>query len=235
MKILVTAATSLEIKPFLQYLEQHSQQVSDYRFRLTGCEVDVLIAGIGMMHTAFSLGKYLTLHTPHVAIQAGICGTFRKDWHLGAVVAVEREHLADLGAEDNDQFKDLFDISLWKESQHPFTGTSLVNTFHAWPLTQDLPAASGVSVNRVSGSAPTIALLEAKYQPDTESMEGAAFHYACLQENIPFLQIRSISNYVEIRDKSKWQIPTAVKNLNDELVRTVEQLCAHYTTAIKNF
>ncbi len=235
MKILVTAATTLEIQPFLHFLEHNSQRVSNHKYRLSVCEIDILIAGIGMMHTAYSLGRYLSLHTPHVAIQAGIGGTFRKDWPLGSVVAIEKEYLADLGAEDNDQFKDLFDISLWQPDQRPFTGISLVNDFSTWPLPVDLPAATGISVNLVSGSAPTIARLEAKYQPEVESMEGAAFHYACLEQNIPFLQLRSLSNYVEVRDKSKWQIPQAVKSLNDTLTLTVQQLAEHYSVAIKNF
>jgi futalosine hydrolase len=35
-------------------------------------------------------------------------------------------------------------------------------------------------------------------------MEGAALHYTCLMEKIPFMQLRSISNYIAERDKSKW-------------------------------
>ena len=44
-------------------------------------------------------------------------------------------------------------------------------------------------------------------------MEGAAFFYVCLCENIPFLQIRAISNYVEQRNEKNWNIPLAIKNL----------------------
>lgn len=219
MKLLVTAATTLEIQPFLQFLDQHRPTLS-----AANCEIDILIAGIGMMHTAFSLGRHLILHKPDIAIQAGIAGTFRHDWELGQVVTVKREYLADLGAEDNDQFKDLFDIQLWQPSQTPFTGTCLENTFAGLPELPPLPIATGVSVNLVSGSEATIRKLVGKYDPDVESMEGAAFHYACLLENIPFLQLRSLSNYVEIRDKSKWKIPLAVKTLNEELVRTVQTL-----------
>lgn len=219
MKILVTAATTLEIQPFLQYLDQHIPAL-----KAANCNIDVLIAGIGMMHTAFSLGRHLVVNRPDIAIQAGIGGSFRHNWELGQVVLIKREYLADLGAEDNDQFKDLFDIQLWQPSQPPFTGNSLVNTFAGLPEVPPLPTATGVSVNLVSGSEPTIQKLVAKYAPDIESMEGAAFHYACLLEEIPFLQLRSISNYVEIRDKSKWKIPLAVKTLNDELIKTVETL-----------
>jgi len=63
-----------------------------------------------------------------------------------------------------------------------------------------------------------------KYNPAVESMEGAAFHYACLLEKIPFFQLRSISNYVEVRDKSKWKIPLAIQQLNENLITYIEHL-----------
>ncbi|HVI46555.1 MAG TPA: futalosine hydrolase [Chitinophaga sp.] len=224
MKILVTAATTLEIQPFLDFLQQHGETLKARQYRLGHCEIDVVIAGIGMMHTAFSLGGYFAVNKPDMALQGGIAGTFRHNWELGTAVVIEKEYLADLGAEDNDQFKDLFDIQLWQPSQQPFTGTALVNTFAGLPFAPALPSATGVSVNLVSGSRLTIDRLENRYAPDTESMEGAAFHYACLTHGIPFLQLRTLSNYVEVRDKSRWRIPLAVKALNEELVKTVETL-----------
>jgi futalosine hydrolase len=51
-------------------------------------------------------------------------------------------------------------------------------------------------------------------------MEGIAFHYACKQAKIPFLQIRAISNYVTPRNKSEWEIPLAIQNLNQYLIET---------------
>ncbi|HEY0274233.1 MAG TPA: hypothetical protein VGC22_13660, partial [Chitinophaga sp.] len=84
----------------------------------------------------------------------------------------------------------------------------------------------------VSGSASTITRLETRYQPQVESMEGAAFHYACLVEKVPFLQLRSISNYVEVRDKSKWKIGLAVKHLNDALLQLVQGMVVQNAHAI---
>jgi futalosine hydrolase len=55
-------------------------------------------------------------------------------------------------------------------------------------------------------------------------MEGAAFHFVCLQQKIPFIQIRSISNSVGERDKTKWVIKDAVNNLNSELVKLINDL-----------
>jgi futalosine hydrolase len=42
-------------------------------------------------------------------------------------------------------------------------------------------------------------------------------------ENIPFLQVRSLSNFVGERDKSKWQIKEAIENLNKELIPIISK------------
>lgn len=216
MKVLITAATLPEIKPLADWLEQE---------RTDGKEIKVLITGIGMFSTAYQLGKHLAAERPDLAIQAGIAGSFRRDWAIGDTVLVKQEVLGDLGAEDNGQYRDLFDIGLWQYDMPPFTHHHLINTLRNLPAgALQLPQGTGVTVNTVSGSAPTIARLEQKYQPDLESMEGAAFHYCCLQENIPFLQLRAISNYVEVRDKSKWNIPLAVQNLNNTLRSLLQEL-----------
>jgi futalosine hydrolase len=55
-------------------------------------------------------------------------------------------------------------------------------------------------------------------------MEGAALHYVCLMENIPFLQIRSISNYAGQRNKAKWNFNDSIQNLNRELVSFFNRL-----------
>jgi futalosine hydrolase len=57
-----------------------------------------------------------------------------------------------------------------------------------------------------------------------ESMEGAALHYVCLSEKIPFLQLRGVSNYAGERNKSKWKLKEAIGNLNKELIRLLEDL-----------
>jgi len=176
-----------------------------------------------MMHTAYQLGREFAANRPDIAIQAGIAGCFDHSWEMGKVVIIDKEQLGDLGVEDDQSFKDLFDIQLWKPDQAPFINKQLVNTFENLPFLPDLPKVAGVTINTVSGSERTRNKLVELYNPAVESMEGAAFHYACLQENIPFLQLRSISNYVEVRDKSKWKIPLAIKTLNESLIKYIEQ------------
>ncbi|UYQ93492.1 futalosine hydrolase [Chitinophaga horti] len=220
MKILVTAATAAEIGPFIAYLEEHGQQIAQHTYTLFKNEIHVLPAGIGMMHTAYHVGKALLTVRPDLAIQAGIAGCFHHDWPLGEVVLIHEEVLGDLGVEEKDAYKDLFDTGLWKENTPPFQGRSLFNPIDRTTLRR----AKSVTINTVTGTQPTIDKLAGKYAPDIESMEGAAFHYICLSEGVPFLQLRSISNYVEIRDKSKWNIPLAIKNLNQALIHTLKEL-----------
>ena len=63
-----------------------------------------------------------------------------------------------------------------------------------------------------------------KFNADIESMEGAAFHYVCLLRKANFVQIRSISNIVGERDKTKWKMKEAIASLNNELEKLIQQL-----------
>nr|MBA3901986.1 futalosine hydrolase [Bacteroidota bacterium] len=78
-----------------------------------------------------------------------------------------------------------------------------------------LSKVKGISVNQVHGEEKAIEKVVQRLNPDTESMEGAAFFYACFSEGLPCVQIRAISNYVEKRNRENWDIPLAVKNLNE--------------------
>ena len=55
-------------------------------------------------------------------------------------------------------------------------------------------------------------------------MEGAAFLFCCMKENIPCVQIRSISNFVEKRNKDNWNIPLAIENLHKEIIKILEAI-----------
>jgi futalosine hydrolase len=55
-------------------------------------------------------------------------------------------------------------------------------------------------------------------------MEGAAFMFVCELENIPYVQIRAVSNYVEKRNREAWNIPLAIVNLNKQVFEIIDQL-----------
>jgi futalosine hydrolase len=81
----------------------------------------------------------------------------------------------------------------------------------------DLKKVSAITVNTTHGCKKSIDLFKNKFNADIETMEGAAFFYVCLNEGVKFFQIRTISNFVEERNEANWNIPLAIKNLNQQL------------------
>ncbi|GFP22067.1 futalosine hydrolase [Candidatus Hakubella thermalkaliphila] len=56
-----------------------------------------------------------------------------------------------------------------------------------------------------------------------ENMEGAAVAHVCTMYGIPMLEIRGISNIVEDRDKSKWDIKKAAENCQKIMLALVKE------------
>ena len=62
----------------------------------------------------------------------------------------------------------------------------------------------------------------ARCAPQVESMEGAAFMYACLLRDLPFAQVRAVSNVVEPRNRDAWKMREAVTHLNETALEILE-------------
>jgi len=211
MKILLTAATTFEIEPTLQQIEKKGL--------LTQTEIAVLITGIGPVNTTFLLTKAVISNKPDLVVQAGIAGSFNyEDLPAGKTVLVKYDALGDLGMEEKGKFTTVFDAGFAGKNHLPFTDGWLINP-HSLLNNSPLPVVRSVTINKVSDSLVQKQQLMATFAAQTETMEGAALHYVCLQQSIPFLQIRSISNEVGERDKSKWKVKEAVENLNAELIK----------------
>ncbi len=226
MNILIVAATSFEIQPLLDHLEKKFVRSGPFTFQKGNVEVSVLITGVGLPLMAYAVGKVLSSKNFHLAINAGIAGAFGRELQIGSVVQVVSERFADLGVQEADgRFTDVHELGLIETGQAPFEGGKLAN--EAAARFNFLPAAHGLSVNKAHGYPPDIEAIRAKY-PDAqvESMEGAAFFYACLMEGISFLEIRAISNYIEARNREKWNIPLAIGRLNEVLAELVGSLFA---------
>jgi len=185
--------------------------------------LDICITGVGIAASTYTLTKAFQKNYD-LAIQAGIAGSFDKAIKLGTLVFINSEQFGDLGAEDHYKFIDIFELGLLETSNIPYTEKELITPVQDIHRKIDLQKVKGITVNTVAGSAFTIRSRMEAYAAQVESMEGAAFHYVCLKEKIPFAQIRCISNYIEPRDKSKWQIKEAVINLNKWLIDFIESL-----------
>jgi futalosine hydrolase len=170
-----------------------------------------------MTFTAYHLTRALYTHKYDLVINAGIAGSFRDELSIGTVVNVQSEQICDLGIEECDSVVSLFDAGFMETCQFPFENGRMINPNNFREL--ELASVHGVTGNISHGSPLSISRITCDFNPDVESMEGAAIFYVCLHEKVPFLEIRAISNYVESRDTTKWDIPLAIENLTDELFR----------------
>ncbi|HTK18646.1 MAG TPA: futalosine hydrolase [Mucilaginibacter sp.] len=203
MRVLVVSATEFEV----------GDLKSEVRSRKS--EVDFLVTGVGMVATAFSLGRHLAANQYDLAINLGIAGSFDRDIPLGEVVEVIEDSFSELGAEDDETFLPIETLGF---GESIFKTDTRLSTYAG----QQLKQVSAITVNTVHGHDPSIQKLIGRIQPQLESMEGAAFFYACKQVSVPCLQIRAVSNYVEKRNRDAWQIGLAIKNLNSFAIGFIE-------------
>ncbi len=208
MRILIISATQIEVEFAKMQLNENYN-------------ISFLVTGIGILATAITLTKYLMRNRPDLIIQVGIAGSFNQNSDLGSVVLVQEEILGDMGVEENGVWKDLFISKLSDPDTPPFTKGRLLNK-HVLSLNKSgLPLVSAITVNEITTRPQRILQQQLIYNPHIETMEGAVLHYLCNDFEIPYLQIRGLSNYIGERDKSYWKIKEAVENSNKVLLDLV--------------
>jgi futalosine hydrolase len=216
-KILLHCATAAELEPAIQFL-QTFKGYQNNTYKLPKTELTLCVSGAGMVKTAFALGQ-LSDQTFDLAIQAGIAGCFT-NLAAGTLVRVDEDCFSEMGAQDNTDFLSMDTLGLGEQKQkilYPYRHRFL----------DLLPKMKGITVNTVHGNEQSIQEVIKLYQPDVESMEGAAFVYAANQSGWPALQLRSISNKVEKRNRAAWNIPVAIHSLNTFLINFLKELNEH--------
>ncbi len=214
MKLLIVYATPGEISlpDEVKETARHGK-VLQYSYAGT-LEISVLVTGAGMIPTAFHLQKELAKNKYHLVINAGVAGCFDKAVALGSVFLVTEDCFSEMGAEDGDEFISMTGLGLQDPDEAPFKSGKLINeNTYGIPAAEALVKAKAITVNKVHGNTSEIEKVKKLFGADLESMEGAAFFYVCLSENIPCMQIRAVSNLIEKRNRNAWNIPLALKNL----------------------
>jgi futalosine hydrolase len=219
MNILVVSATHFEVKPLLDFLGIAMPGLGTHNANIDfeEKEIQVLITGVGMVNTAFIMGKHVQKNYDLV-INAGVCGAFNRSLELGQLVNVTEDVLSEMGAEDGEGFLTYDQLNL--PGSHIYSG----HNKESYLMVELLKKVKGITVNTVHGNVKSIENVLKLYNPEVESMEGAAFFAACSGIHRNCIQIRAISNYVEKRDKEKWQMALAIKNLNDFLITFIKNV-----------
>jgi len=192
MKILLVAATK--------------EEIIEEKFK----DCDMMVTGVGMVNTTFSLTKRLSKKSYDLVINMGVAGSFSDEIKIGDVVEVIEDILSEIGFENGNSFSE-------------FINFSIENSFKVGEKT-NLKKAKGITVNTVHGNKKTITEIVKRLNPDVESMEGAACFMACEQFEIPCIQIRAVSNKVEKRNTENWDLSLAISNLNTEVEKIIDSL-----------
>ena len=169
-----------------------------------------LTTGVGMLNAAINLTKELHENKYDLVINMGVAGSFSSKIKIGDVVEVTEDCFSEIGFEDGESFSEFSDFDI-KDRFIVAARTSLRKV-------------RAITVNTVHGNQNSIDNIIERLDPDIESMEGAAIFQVCDEMKIPCMQIRSISNKVEIRNKDNWQLDLAIRNLNLEIEKIIHSL-----------
>jgi futalosine hydrolase len=209
LRLLIVAATAAEVAPVVARIGASSDRH------------EVLITGVGMVATAAHCSRTLAKTHFDVALNVGVCGSFDESLAPGAVVHVVSDRIAELGAEDGDTFLSIDALHLLG----PGDRAEISNSNPPASRTLDaLAQVRGITVNTVHGRESSIAEVVRRFRPQVESMEGAAFMYACTLEGVRFAQIRAVSNIVERRNRQAWRLPEAIAAAGAAALSVLEEL-----------
>ena len=195
---------------------------------------NLVITGIGAVNTAHALTQYLaTKPKPSLVIQTGIAGAYvPAGVAVGSVLLADTEIYGDLGVLTPDGWRPMEEIGI------PLVDASASQParFNYFPLDAALVAraasAAGTSrvartgkfltVSQVTGVRALGDALYGRFDALCESMEGAAAAHVCALHDVPFLEVRGISNLVEDRNRAKWRIKEAADAAQAVTLRLIE-------------
>jgi len=155
-----------------------------------GC--DCLVSGVGILATALSLSRAFQGKNYKNAIQMGIAGAYRSSGlNIGDVVEVESDCI--------------LEFLPWEPNTFFASG--------ALPFEKKLKDVKGATVLNCT-STEEIGNIRGK-SAQIETMEGAAFFAVCKEYGVQAVQVRAISNYAALYNKSEWKIETALAGLKN--------------------
>ena len=222
--ILILTATGLEQSLLRESLSDTTTDTVGHRNRvvgnLGGKSITLLETGIGIANTAQALTEAILDSLPEFAIQIGVGGAYlTSSLKVGDLAIATTESYGHLGVitPDGWQSAEEIGIPLLRADQDYYNTFPLDSELasHAHKIIQrehpEFAVHSGpfVTVEQCSGLTSTGNQLAERFSAICENMEGAAAAHICKLYDLPFLEIRSISNLVENRDKEKWDLSGA--------------------------
>lgn len=231
MKIGLICPTPEEGK-FSGYLKRVSgHPFNIYTGRLNKNRLSLIIPGIGKTNAAIGATYLVEKFSPDLIILFGIAGAYPSSGlSVGDVAIAEKEFYGDEGVIIKDGFRglDFINIPFLKKGKKKFFNEFTLNKgiIDMIKRKAKVPLKSGnfVTLSTITGTTERAIELRDKYNAICENMEGAAVAHVCEVFGKDVLEIRGISNIVEDRDRSRWDLKAGIKTCNNVLLDILNDL-----------
>lgn len=218
---------------------------------LCGKTVLLIEGGVGLVNTAAALTLALTHHDPAVILQFGVGGAYvRSGLEVGDLAIATEECYGDTGVLTPKGWIDLEKMGFpmipartgQTDAHGQAAGALKTPLYNRIPLDAGLverirrSLESGpeslsarrlvtgpfVTVQQCSGVQAVGDTLAARFGGICENMEGAAAAHVSAANDVPFVELRAISNRVVDRDLSQWDLPLAIRRCQQAVEMIVE-------------
>jgi futalosine hydrolase len=203
---------------------------------LAGRNVVLCVGGMGKVNAAHAASLLIERFAPEAVVVFGVGGAYPSSGAKVGDVALAREEIAgDEGVLTSEGFKDtrFIDIPLLKTASSTVYATFPVpaslfqpalQTLRSAPVRDEFKVHSGafVTLSTCTGTSGRARELEQRYNGLCENMEGAAVAQVATLHDVPWLEVRGISNIVEDRDLAKWDIPRAARAAQQAIRHVLE-------------
>jgi len=202
--------------------------------RLADRDILLCVGGMGKVNAAHAATLLLTHFSPEALLIFGVGGAYPSSGAAVGDIALAKEEVAgDEGVLTLDGFKDTEYIGI------PLFKTATSTIYTTYPAPENLLQRSRktlaairhdgavhvgpfVTLSTCTGTTMRAQELEDRYHGLCENMEGAAAAQVALCHDMPWLEVRGISNIVEDRDLKKWNIPKAAESAQKAVMHILE-------------
>ncbi len=214
MKLLIVTATKIEAQRIISDLKL--REISEQFYSSKEINTDLLISGIGIPATIFSMFAYADLRIYDLIINAGIAGSFSESIPIGNIINVSSDSFGDIGLNTKDGFLPIFESKLNSAFKNLINNGFIYNTSDFPSFFRDLQKVKAVTVN-----IPEVKLYK---NTEIETMEGAAFMLVCKHFKKNFIQLRGISNIIGITKRDDWDINKPIDNYTELIVKFIKKV-----------
>ena len=173
--------------------------------------------GIGKTNAAHATTLLLENFSPNLFLLIGCGGAYKRSGMVpGDLAVASREIFGDEGVITKQGWRSTkyMKLPLLRKKGRDYYNTFIVDKDilkKAKRILQRLRPKTGafVTVSEVSGTQGKADEMERRFRGICENMEGAAVAQLCTLYDIPFLEIRGISNLVKQRNRKEWDLSAA--------------------------